>query len=145
MEANYFECKVKYNKIIETGQEKKVTETYLVEDYSFAEAEKRFLEEITPYMTTDYEIAAVNKRKYVELFDDSADSADRWYKAKLSIITFDEKSGTEKEKTLLMLVQSDSLESAIKRLNDGMKGSMMNYDIKAIVETSYMDVYRITE
>lgn len=144
MEANYFECKIQYNNI-ETGKEKKVTETYLVEAYSFAEAEERFLEEITPYMTTDYEVAAVNKRKYVELFDDSADSADRWYKVKLSVITFDEKSGTEKEKSLLMLVQSDSCESAIKRLNDGMKDSMMNYDIKAIVETSYMDIYRITE
>ena len=50
MMNKWFECKVKYVKTMENGLEKPVTETYLVDALSFTEAEKRFLEEIRPFM-----------------------------------------------------------------------------------------------
>ena len=140
-----FECKVQYNKIIETGQEKKVTETYLVEAYSFANAESRFLEEITPFMNGEFEVSAVNKRKYLEIFENTDSSADRYYKVKASFITLDEKSGVEKEKSYLYLVQAADIHQALDKFDEGMKGSMMDYTITAVVETPYMDVFYLNE
>lgn len=48
--ANWIEAKVKYEKTLENGSKKKVTEPYLVDALSFAEAEARITEEVTPYI-----------------------------------------------------------------------------------------------
>ena len=37
--ANWFECKVRYAKMLETGMQKTVNEPYLVDALSFTEAE----------------------------------------------------------------------------------------------------------
>ena len=42
---NWYECKVKYEKTLETGTQKKVTEAYLVDAMSFTEAENRIIED----------------------------------------------------------------------------------------------------
>ena len=46
--ANWFECRVKYDKMLENGMQKKVTEPYLVDALSFTEAEARIIEEVSP-------------------------------------------------------------------------------------------------
>ena len=47
---NWFECKIRYEKVAENGMNKKVTEPYLVDALSFTEAESRIIEEITPFI-----------------------------------------------------------------------------------------------
>ena len=49
--ANWFECKIRYSKILETGLQKTVTESYLVDALSFTEAEARITEEMAPYIS----------------------------------------------------------------------------------------------
>ena len=39
--SNWFECKVRYDKMMENGAQKKVTEAYLVDAFTFTDAEKR--------------------------------------------------------------------------------------------------------
>ena len=39
----WFECKIRYEKTMENGMVKKVTEPYLVADLSFKEAEPRII------------------------------------------------------------------------------------------------------
>ena len=41
--ANWFECKVKYGKTLDTGIQKTVTESFLVDALSFTEAEGRII------------------------------------------------------------------------------------------------------
>ena len=48
---NWFECKVSYEKMLENGMKKKVTEPYWVDALSFTEAEARIIEEIRPFIT----------------------------------------------------------------------------------------------
>ena len=143
MTNEYFECSVSYEKMMDNGIEKRVKEMYLVEAVSFANAESRFLEEITPFMTGEFEVAAVNKRKYLEIFENTELSADRYYKVKASFITLDEKSGNEKEKSYLYLVQAADIHQALDKFDEGMKGSMMDYTIKAVTETPYLDLYHL--
>ena len=64
---NWYECKVKYEKTLETGTQKKVTEAYLVDAMSFTEAENRIIEEMTPYIVGEFEVAAVKKARISEL------------------------------------------------------------------------------
>ena len=43
----WFECRIRYEKIVD-GKMKKVTEPYLIEAYSYTEAEARIIKELTP-------------------------------------------------------------------------------------------------
>lgn len=45
---NWFLTKIRYEKVMENGIQKKVTEPYLVDALSFTEAEARITEEMTP-------------------------------------------------------------------------------------------------
>ena len=67
---NWYECKVKFEKTLENGIQKKVTETYLVDAMSFTEAENRIIEEMTPYISGEFEVTAVKKNRISELFAD---------------------------------------------------------------------------
>ena len=138
----WYECSARYEKTLENGMTKFVSEPYLVEACSFTEAEKRFIEEITPFMSGDFEVKAVKKCKIAEIIPTEDVKADKWYKAKLSFITLDEKNGVEKRTTMSMMVQASDFRDALKRLDDEMKGTMADYEITSITETKIMDVFR---
>jgi len=137
----WFECKIRYEKIMENGMNKKVTEPYLLDALSFTEAEKRIIEEITPYISGEFEVADIKRGNYSELFFSDEESADRWFKCKILFITLDEKSGAEKKTSTLVLVQASDLRDAVKKLDEGMKGTMADYQIGSVMETPIMDVF----
>lgn len=136
---NWFLCKVSYEKILENGMQKKVTEPYLVDALSFTEAEARIIEEMSPFITGEFTVSAVGRAKLSEVFFN--EDGDRYYKAKIYFITLDEKSGIEKKTAAQMLVQASNLKEAITVLEEGMKGTLADYTIASIAETQIMDVY----
>ena len=140
----YFECVVKFEKTMENGMVKKVSEPYIVDALSFTEAEKRFLEYIEPYMSGEYEVKAVKRANYSEIVSATDEDADKWFKAKVAFITLDEKTGVETKSTQNMLVQASDLRDAVKRLDKHMEGTLADYEISAVAETAIMDVYFYT-
>lgn len=141
MMHNWFECKIRYEKTMENGLVKKVTEPYLVDALSFTEAEKRIIEEMTPFISGEFTVSDIKRANYSELFTSSEDAADRWFKCKLFFITLDEKNGTEKKTSTQILVQAADLRDSVKKLDEGMKGTLADYVISSIAETAIIDVY----
>lgn len=139
--ANWFECKVRYAKMLETGMQKTVTEPYLVDALSFTEAEARITEEMSPFITGDFTVSAVKREKLSEVFYD--ETGDKWYKVKYNIITVDEKTAVEKKTAVLTLVQASDFQKALDNFMDGMKGTMADFEIAAITETPLMDVFPV--
>ena len=137
----WFECKIRYEKVMENGMQKKVTEPYLVDALSFTEAEARIIEEMTPFISGEFTVSDIKRANYSELFPSDEESADRWFKCKLIFITLDEKSGAEKKTSIQVLVQAADLRDAVKKLDEGMKGTMADYQIASVSETAIMDVY----
>ena len=137
----WFECKIQYEKTMENGMNKKVTEPYLVDALSFTEAEARIIEEMTPYISGEFTVSDIKRARYSELFFSYVSESDRWFKCKLTFITLDEKSGSEKKTSTNVLVQASDLRDAVKKLDEGMKGSMADYIISSMAETPIMDVY----
>ena len=138
---NYIETKVSYNKVLETGTEKKVTETYIVDAMTCTEAEARCIEEVTPFVEGELSVKAVKTEKISEIFADS--EGNKWYRCKVMFITLDEKSGIEKKSPSTMLVQAANFGNAVNNLNDGMKGTMADWYIHTITETNIVDVIRV--
>ena len=137
----WFECKIRYEKTMENGMNKKVTEPYLVDALSFTEAEARIIEEMTPFISGEFTVSDIKRANYSELFPSKEEAADRWFKCKLVFITLDEKSGAEKKTSTQVLVQAADLRDAVKKLDEGMKGTMADYQIASVAETAIMDVY----
>lgn len=137
----WFECKIRYEKMMENGMNKKVTEPYLVDALSFTEAEKRIIEEMTPFISGEFTIADIKRANYSELFASEEESADRWFKCKLIFITLDEKTAVEKKTSTQVLVQAADLRDAVQKLDEGMKGTMADYQIGSVAETAIMDVF----
>ncbi len=139
--ANWFECRIKYEKTQEDGMQKKVTESYVVDALSFTEAEQRIMEEMSSYISGEFEVSDIKKATYKEIFFSDEEMADRWYKAKLQFITIDEITEKEKRSNVNYLVQAGTLNGAVKNLDEVMGGTMIDYVIAAVAETTLMDVF----
>lgn len=137
----WFECRIRYEKVMENGMQKKVTEPYLVDALSFTEAEARIIEEMTPFISGEFVVSDIKRANYSELFPSLDEQDDRWFKCKLVFITLDEKSGAEKRTSTYVLVQASDLDRAKKNLDEGMKGTQADYQVASVVETAIMDVY----
>lgn len=131
----------KIPKIAENGMEKKTTEKYLFDSLSFTESEGRCIEEMTPFISGEFTVSDIKRANYSEVFFSDEESADRWFKCKLAFITLDEKSGAEKKTFTQVLVQAADLRDAVKKLDEGMKGTLADYLIASVVETALIDVY----
>lgn len=139
--AIWFECKIQYEKNMEDGLQKKVTESYTVDALSFTEAEKRIMEEMSSYISGEFTIKDIKIAPYKEIFFSDEEMADRWYKAKLQFITIDEKTEKEKRTAVNYLVQAGTLKGAVGNIDAVMGGTMIDYVITSVAETTLMDVF----
>lgn len=139
--ANWFECKVKYDKTQENGLTKPQTESYLVDALSFTEAEKRFIEEIHSFISGDYLVQDIKRAKIAELVESADASDDRWYKAKVCFITVDERTAVEKKTAQIQYIQAKDFATALANLQRSMEGTMADWIVSSMQETSIMDVF----
>lgn len=138
--AQWIKTSVRFDKTMENGLIKKVTEPYLVDALSFTEAEARIIEEVTPFISGEFAVSAVNKSKVAEIFWD--ESGDRWYQVKAAFITIDEKTCAEKRKNTVFMVQASNFKNAYDNFMQGMKGTMADFEVVSINETAIMDVFK---
>lgn len=121
--------------------QKKVTESYIIDAVSFTEAEERIIEEMSAYISGEFEVKDISLALFSEIFFDEKPSAGRYYKAKLAFITIDEKSGNEKRQNVTYLVHAENFNQAVKNVYEVMGGTMIDYEIVSIAETQIMDVF----
>ena len=126
--ANYFEVKITFDKTLENGKEKKVSELYLVDALSFTEAETKITAEFSPL--PNFKVKSIRQYKIAEIVP--MGSGDTYFKCKLNFITLDEKSGLEKKTAVNMLVNAKTLDDAKFDLVEFMKGTMADYSIEKI-------------
>lgn len=134
----YFQTSVSYDKINERGQQKRVTEHYLVDALSFTEAEARTTEERRPFISGDFTVKTAKRTKIAEVINSSSS---RFYLAKIGFIAVDEKTAVEKRTVSQILVGGDSFSDACCGLAKAMEGTMADYEIVSIAESPILEVY----
>ena len=139
MSATWYECKVKYRKTDETGNQKVTTEPYLVDAISYTEAESRINEEMKAYISEEFKITNIKVANYAEIHP--FENADRWFKSKISLVAYDEESGKERKTNMYFLLQANDVKEAFDNTVFTMKGSMGDYSIPAITESPIVDVF----
>ena len=137
----WFETIVRYDKVMESGETKKVSDTYVVDAITFGEAEESIAEEMKPYMSGDFDIKNINPAPYSEILFSDKDTDDKYYRVKLNFITINEITQKEKKSKVTYLVQAGSLEQARKNTEEVMKGTMIDYEFVSVTETKILDVF----
>ena len=140
--AQWFECKVAFDKIMEDGLQKTVTEKYVVNAMSHSEAEELITKEMKPYISGEFDVKGIVPAAYKEvLFTDNTTDA-RWYKAKVAFLTIDEKTEKEKRFIVTYLVQAASVHNAADNIDSVLGKGMTDYEIISIAEQpAILDVF----
>ena len=139
--GQWFEIKIRYDKTNDEGLIKPITEQYVVEAFTFTEAEAAIIEEMSSYISGAFDITGIKNASFKEVFFSDNQNDDKWFKVKLQFITLDEKSEKEKRSNVYYLVQASSLQLAVKYVSDEMSKTMIDYNFASISETLFMDVY----
>lgn len=140
--SQWYEVKVRYDKMKDDGTMKPETEQYVVDALTFTEAESIITEEMSVYISGEFNIKDIKQASYKEIFFSDLNNDDRWFKAKLQFITFDEKTQKEKRSAVMYLVQAHTLPQAVKYIGEVMGATMVDYVISNIAETSIIDVFQ---
>lgn len=139
MSVIWYECKVKYRKTHETGESKVTTETYLLDAVSYTEAEARITEEMAAYTSEEFKINSIKVANLSEVHP--FENSDRWFKSKVSLISYDDESGKERKSNLYMLVQANDVKEAFENTDQAMQDTTGDYTIPAISESPILDVF----
>lgn len=140
-QSEWFEVKVRYDKMNEEGIPKPITEQYVVDAFTFTETESIITEEMSTYIVGEFNIKDIKPAAYKEIFFTDMNADGFWFKTKLKFITLDEKTGKEKSQFTNYLVQAATLPQAVKSIEDFMGKSTVDYQIASISETKILDVF----
>lgn len=136
----YFETKATYDKVVEDGSVKRVTDVFLVGAVSFTDAEARTIDEVSSRVNGEYLVCAV-KRSNVDAVVNA--DAPRYYNVKYGIIIVDEKTGAEKRAMVHVLVGAEDFLDAVVEFQDYMKGCVADYDIVSVAESAVCDTVNV--
>ncbi len=136
----WFECKVKYVKVDQDGRERKVSESYLVDAVSFTDAEARMIEQMQQLVRGgEFYIDNIKKSNIIEIFPH--DNGEYWFKAKIGIVTIDEKAGKEKKINNYFLIAADDFKQALLRLEEDLSYILVPIQISAMNLSTIVDVF----
>ena len=135
----YYEATVKYRKTSGEGVQKVISENYLVEGYSFTEAEANIIKEMQQYISEEFRVTNIKLTNYAEVIP-SADG-DRWFKAKVTLLSYNEETGREQKTNTYLLVQANDAKDAYENTAKSMQTTMGDWVIPAVSETKLMDVF----
>lgn len=139
--SKFFEVKIQYQKMQEDGKEKKVTEQFVVEAFSFTEAETRIAAEMLHYTDGDLDVVSEKIAPFNEIFISENSTDDKWFVSKVVFITLDEKTAKEKKQTFRYLVQAATSEHALDYTKEMLSHGMSDYSIDSVQDTPTLNVF----
>lgn len=143
MRKHWFTCRVAYQKLSEEGAETKVTESYLVDAYTYTEAEARITMRMRELVSTPFEVANITKSNLAEVFFN--DTAEMWFKIKVALIFYDDDAGKETQQNQFYLIEADDVKDAYEKTEKVLEGTISSYVIASITYTKILDVFLSSE
>ena len=143
---SWFTVKVKYTKQLEDGSFKRVSEPYLIAAMTFSDAETRIYEELGMSIRGEFVVNGISRTDIHEIFH--YEDADTWYKCKISYEAGGdggEDGAKAKKISQNLLVSAHSVKEAYERINESLKGMMMDYLIPSISISPIMDIFPFTD
>ena len=135
----WYECKVRYIKIDQGGFERKINDNYLVDAVSYTDAESRIFQIMSEITRGEFQVMTIKRSNISEVF--SKTDGEWWYKAKINLVTIDEEAGKEKKISNYILIMADTINDALKQLEEGLSYMIIPYVTTSIQLSTIADVY----
>ncbi|MEN8115729.1 MAG: DUF4494 domain-containing protein [Bacteroidota bacterium] len=140
MMQTWFESKVKYMKVSESGNEQMVTENFLLDAVSYTDAETRIIRQMQQMVKGgEFSIVDIKKSRIAEVFP--FDTGEWWFKATINLVTVDEEAGKEKKLRTYYLVMADDIKEALERLEESLNYLVIPYVVSALAVSTIVDVF----
>lgn len=137
--TQYIEVTIRYDKLSENGDVRRVSEHYLAEAMSLTEAEAVVTEKIRPYIRGEF-VATVAKRSGIaEVM--GCDYAS-WYLGKVAFVGIDERTGKEKRTVSQVLVGAECFGQAYDSLVEHFRFTVADWELVSLSETRIADVFK---
>lgn len=159
---NWYHVKARLERVQDDGNQKVVSENYLVQAFSFGMAENAIQKEIAPFASGEFDIISVARKNYSEIITDkfgfsridgearrilgqkdASTNPDKWFKCKLNFITLDERSGKEKKTSQFFLVNANTAMAAHELVDEFMMSSVADYEVEQVDETKILEVFKV--
>lgn len=138
----WYSCKVKYEKTDDEGIRKLTTDTFLIDAYTYTEAEARIYENMERDIAGEFAVTNISKTNISELLH--LDDGDYWYKAKVTYSSVDGDSGKEVNVNTYFLVNAEDIKEAFDRISHSLNSMLVPFEIPSITKTNIMEVYPYT-
>jgi hypothetical protein len=139
----YFEATVRYERTMNEGNIKMITEKYILTAASFAEAEERITIEIEPFAAGQFDVKALKTIDIREVMNTGVHHYDdKWFKCKVIFITINEITAEEKRTPAIIYVLAKDTANANSILVDGLRSSMIDYEIDTIQATKISELFQ---
>ncbi len=136
----WFESKVKYNKVSQSGNEQMVTESFLLDAVSYTDAETRTIRQMQELVRGgEFQIVDIKKSRIAEVFP--YENGEWWFKATINIVTVDEEAGKEKKMRTYYLIMADDIKEALVRLEESLSFLVIPYVVSALAVSTIVDVF----
>lgn len=135
----WFECKVKYTKVTESGKEQTVTESFLLDAVSFTDAETRITRQMREIVKGEFSVTDIRKSRIAEVFP--YENGEWWFKATINLVTIDEEAGKEKKLRTQYLIMADDIQEALTRLDESLAFMVIPYVVSSLAVSTIVDVF----
>ncbi|NJB83649.1 DUF4494 domain-containing protein [Wenyingzhuangia aestuarii] len=135
----WFIVKVKYSKLDDNEKIKTFNQPYLFDALTHTEAEARANEEMGKYLSEGFMITDISIANFSEIFP--SEHGDRWFKAKVSLVTLDEDKGLERRTNTYVLVQALDVKDAYEWIEEQFADTVSDYSIPSIAESPIIDIF----
>lgn len=140
MMQTWFEAKLKYMKVTESGSERMTTEPFLLDAVSFTDAESRMIAQAQQMVKGgEFTVKDIKQSRISEVFP--YEDGEWWFQAKVNLVTVDEEAGREKKIVVYYLIMADSVKQAVDRLAKDLDYLVIPYDLESVARTKIQDVF----
>ena len=140
MMQTWFESKVKYMKVSESGSESMVTENFLLDAVSYTDAETRIIRQMQQMVRGgEFQIVDIKKSRIAEVFP--FENGEWWFKAAINLVTIDEDAGKEKKIKTNYLIMADDIKEALTRLDESLEYLVIPFVVTSLAVSPIVDVF----
>ncbi len=140
MMQTWFESKVKYMKVSESGSESMVTENFLLDAVSYTDAETRIIRQMQQMVRGgEFQIVDIKKSRIAEVFP--YENGEWWFKAAINLVTIDEEAGKEKKIKTNYLIMADDIKEALTRLDESLEYLVIPFVVTSLAVSPIVDVF----
>ena len=139
MVKHWFNCKVSSRSLDSEGAEVKKVEQFVLDAYTYTEAETRMTQICEYEGIRPFEITQLTKTNLIEVI--RYPECDKWFRVKVAMTTFDADRGTEKESNQHILLSATDVRDAYDKVSQHMNQLGVGYVIPSIAFQKIIEVF----